>query len=116
MQLKKFDSISSSPSQPGLVRAVARDFRVMLSSLIVFGSLLSPVTAAPTTDVTAETGLDEITVTAEKRSSTIQNTPISISALSGEQLVAAGIANVADAAHEIPGLSLRSAGPGLTEF
>jgi outer membrane receptor protein involved in Fe transport len=76
----------------------------------------SSATAAPNNLAATEGGLDEITVTAEKRSSTIQNTPISISALSGEQLAAAGIANVADAAHEIPGLSLRSAGPGLTEF
>jgi iron complex outermembrane receptor protein len=98
------------------VRAFAREFRVMLSSLVLFGSVLSPVTAAPTPDGAADAGLDEIVVTAEKRTSTIQNTPISISALSGAQLTAAGIASVADAAHEIPGLSMRSAGPGLTEF
>jgi iron complex outermembrane receptor protein len=116
MQLNKFDSISSSPSRPRSTWTVAREFGMMLSSLTLFGSLLSPVTAAPTTDATADTGLEEITVTAEKRSSTIQNTPISISAISGEQLTAAGIASVADAARDIPGLSMRSAGPGLTEF
>jgi outer membrane receptor protein involved in Fe transport len=76
----------------------------------------SSATAAPKNIGTTEGGLDEIIVTAEKRSSTIQNTPISISALSGEQLTAAGITNVLDASHEIPGLSTRSAGPGLTEF
>jgi outer membrane receptor protein involved in Fe transport len=61
-------------------------------------------------------GLSEITVTAEKFKSTIQNTPISISAFSGDQLTAAGLTRIQDIAHEIPGLSMRSAGPGLTEY
>jgi outer membrane receptor protein involved in Fe transport len=61
-------------------------------------------------------GLAEITVTAEKVKSTIQDTPISISALSGDQLSAAGLTRIQDIAHEIPGLSMRSAGPGLTEY
>ena len=65
----------------------------------------------PTTE-----GLEEITVTAEKVNSTIQNTPISISALSGDQLTAAGLNRLEDVAHEVPGLSMRSAGPGLTEY
>jgi len=63
-----------------------------------------------------DTGLAEITVTAEKYTSTIQNTPISMSAMSGAQLTAAGISNIEDVARDIPGLSMRSAGPGLTEF
>ncbi len=61
-------------------------------------------------------GLDEIVVTAQRFKSTIQDTPISMSALSGEQLTAAGITSITDVAHDIPGLSMRSAGPGLTEF
>jgi iron complex outermembrane recepter protein len=63
-----------------------------------------------------DTGLEEITVTAEKYTSTIQNTPISISALSGEQLNVAGLTRLEDIAHEVPGLSMRTAGPGLTEY
>jgi iron complex outermembrane recepter protein len=63
-----------------------------------------------------DSGLVEIVVTAEKYSSTIQNTPISISALSGADLAAAGITTVEGAAHEVPGLSMRSAGPGQTEY
>ena len=77
--------------------------------------LSNAANAAPAaTDDTG--GLEEITVTAEKYTSTIQNTPISISALSGEQLTAAGLSRLEDIAHEVPGLSMRSAGPGLTEY
>jgi len=61
-------------------------------------------------------GLSEITVTAERFKSTIQSTPISISALSGDQLAAAGLTRIQDFVHEIPGLSMRTAGPGLTEY
>jgi iron complex outermembrane receptor protein len=60
--------------------------------------------------------IEEIVVTAQKYKSTIQDTPISMSALSGDQLVAAGITSVTEVAHDVPGLSMRSAGPGLTEF
>ena len=72
--------------------------------------------AAASEATTENSGLEEITVTAEKFISTIQNTPISISALSGDQLAAAGLTRIQDIAHEIPGLSMRSAGPGLTEY
>jgi iron complex outermembrane receptor protein len=64
----------------------------------------------------SSSGLQEITITAEKYRSTVQDTPISISAISGNQLMAAGIATVESAALEVPGISMRSAGPGQTEY
>jgi iron complex outermembrane receptor protein len=77
--------------------------------------LAAPATAAAETAAT-DTGLAEITVTAEKYKSTIQDTPISLSAMSGDQLIAAGISTIETLAHDVPGLSMRSAGPGLTEY
>jgi len=74
---------------------------------------MSPRATAADAD---DSGLAEITVTAEKYDSTIQNTPISMSAITGDQLIAAGITSVEDVAHDVPGLSMRSAGPGLTEY
>jgi iron complex outermembrane recepter protein len=59
---------------------------------------------------------EEIVVTAEKRSSTIQDTPISISARSGEELQKEGITDLTGIIHEVPGLSVRTAGPGQTEL
>ncbi len=70
----------------------------------------------PASETSGASGLAEVIVTAEKVKSTVQDTPISISALGGEQLVAAGITSVEDIAHDVPGLSMRSAGPGLTEY
>ncbi len=65
---------------------------------------------------TDASGLEEITVTAERYVSTIQNTPISISALSGQELQAQGITTIQEIAQDVPGLSMRSASPGLTEY
>src|ERR1700689_4119467 len=73
-------------------------------------------TATATAPATTEAGLEEVTVTAERFTSTIQNTPISISALSGADLEAAGLTRVQDIVHEVPGLSMRYASAGLTEY
>ena len=62
------------------------------------------------------TVLQEVVVTAERRSSTVQKTPISITAISGEELDSRGISTVEDVVHAVPGVSIRSAGPGQTEF
>jgi iron complex outermembrane recepter protein len=60
--------------------------------------------------------LEEIVVTAQKRVSTIQNTPISISAVSGDDLLARGVASLAALAQGTPGVSLKSEGPSQTEI
>ena len=60
--------------------------------------------------------LEEIIVTAEKRSSTVQQTPISISALSADDLVEKNLVSLQDIAKAVPGVSMRTAGPGQTEY
>jgi iron complex outermembrane recepter protein len=61
-------------------------------------------------------GLKEIIVTAQKRTSTLQETPISITAVTGEQLERQGISDVAALATQTPGVSMTSVGPGRTSF
>jgi outer membrane receptor protein involved in Fe transport len=58
----------------------------------------------------------EVVVTAEKRTSTVQNTPMSITAITGDQLKAEGIDSVMGVVDSTPGLSVRTAGPGQTEL
>jgi iron complex outermembrane receptor protein len=60
--------------------------------------------------------LDEIVVTASKRVSTVQDTPISISAVSGSDLLARGVDSLATLAQGTPGVSLKSEGPSQTEI
>jgi iron complex outermembrane recepter protein len=95
-------------------------FAPFIVTAFLGGTCLAPAgasaAAATATDATVETGLEEITVTAEKYKSTIQNTPISLSAVTGDQLDAEGITTVEALAREVPGLSVRSAGPAETEY
>ena len=60
--------------------------------------------------------LAEVVVTAQKRVSTVQNTPISITAVSGDDLLSRGVASLATLAQGTPGVSLKSEGPSQTEI
>jgi iron complex outermembrane receptor protein len=89
---------------------------ILLAGLLSAACLPRYAAAADAASGAADSGLEEITVTAERFTSTIQNTPISISALTGDQLTAEGLTRVQDIIKEIPGFSTRYAGPGLTEY
>ncbi|HPF28112.1 MAG TPA: TonB-dependent receptor [Steroidobacteraceae bacterium] len=70
-------------------------------------SCIPAATVAWAQDPTAEEtlALEEIVVTARKREERLQDVPLSITAFSGKELEAAGIANVTDLAGATPGLS-----------
>src|SRR5580700_2126636 len=59
--------------------------------------------------------LEEVVVTATKRASTVQETPISITALTGEDIQERGLPDFAAIVQSVPGVSMRSSGPGQTE-
>src|SRR6266481_4254091 len=86
---------------------------VLLCAMTLGGSAL----AAPAGNAPAEnTGLEEIIVTAEKRESTVQATPIAMTALSAVDLADQNITSIQDLVGAIPGICLRTAGPGQTEY
>jgi outer membrane receptor protein involved in Fe transport len=58
----------------------------------------------------------EVVITATKRASTVQTTPISISAVSGDDLQARGVDSLAAMAQGTPGVSLKTEGPSQTEI
>ena len=102
---------------------VDRWFRARGFAITAGVTLLAAVTAgaaraqtAPGAKADAGQMLQEVIVTAEKRESTVQKTPISISAISGTELAAQGVTDLLRVAEETPGMSFRSAGPGQTEF
>ncbi|HEV2363538.1 MAG TPA: TonB-dependent receptor [Caulobacteraceae bacterium] len=71
-----------------------------------------PASAASAAASDAGTTVGEIVVTAEKRESTVQKTPISITAITGVELQSTGVSTAQGLAGEVPGLSVASAGPG----
>lgn len=92
--------------------------RAIFCNSLTYASLMSVVFAgqiATASDID-DNGLAEVVVTAQRFTSTVQNTPISLTAVSGDQLDAAGITSISELAHEVPGLSMRTAGPGQTEY
>jgi iron complex outermembrane recepter protein len=65
---------------------------------------------------TADPALEEIIVTATKRSTSLQDTPISITAVTGQDLLDSGITTVDGLAYETPGVSVNNDGPGQNEY
>ena len=61
-------------------------------------------------------GVEEIVVTAQKRDETLQNVPMSISAITGEQLQRRGVVNLQDVLSGVPSAAFRSSGPGRQEI
>jgi iron complex outermembrane recepter protein len=60
--------------------------------------------------------LEEIVVTAEKRESTVQKTPISMTAFTQAEIESQGLSDMRQIAAQTPGVSMRTSGPGQTEF
>jgi outer membrane receptor protein involved in Fe transport len=87
-------------------------------ALLCVTALFSPHQAHSEAPAIAENSgvIDEIVVTAQKRVSTVQDTPISISAVSGYDLLARGVSSLAALAQGTPGVSLKSEGPSQTEI
>jgi iron complex outermembrane recepter protein len=60
--------------------------------------------------------LQEVVVTAEKRTATVQDTAASITAVSSEEIADRGIVDFNSLAQSVPGIAQRTSGPGQTEF
>ena len=60
--------------------------------------------------------LQEVVVTATRRESTVETTPISITAITGQELEDRGITDIQSIVQSVPGVSMRTSGPGQTEL
>lgn len=72
--------------------------------------------AAPAAGPSQGGGLNDIIVTAQKRSENIQSVPVSIVAVSGDALVRAGINNLNELQHLAPGLNIATVGSGFVSY
>jgi iron complex outermembrane receptor protein len=61
-----------------------------------------------------DVGLEEVTVTAERTTSTVQRIAIAIPALSGEQLVNQGVHNASDLTGKIPNVNIANNAGAMT--
>jgi iron complex outermembrane receptor protein len=82
---------------------------------IAFGVALAPSAYADTASDNLDQ-LPEVLVTATKRVSTVQETSASITAVSQQDIADRGIVDFNSLAQSVPGISMRTSGPGQTEF
>lgn len=81
--------------------------RNLLSAALSTSLLASPFVAAQDGDSYA---LEEIVVTAQKRAQSLQDVPISVSAINGDKMSEAGIENLADLSAYVPNLRVIDGG------
>ena len=84
-----------------------------ISGLAFLVPALSVFAAAPTLAQSAQqnrmpAGIEEIVVTAERRETSVQSTPLAITALGGNEVRDAGIVEIADLATRVPNFSYSS--------
>ena len=80
-------------------------------------SLLAPVVAsAQQTDQGTQPALQEVIVTAQKRSANLQDVPFSVSATSQDQIRNSGAQNLVDLARNIASFSVADLGPGQSQM
>ena len=85
-----------------------------LTALVATSSAMSQQTG---TDTGTNAGaLDDIVVTAEKRSESLEKVPMSIVAYSAEALAETGVQDLSELAGRIPGVTLNSVGPGRSSY
>jgi iron complex outermembrane recepter protein len=79
---------------------------------ILSGSTAGLAHAAPATDTDTSDSIQEITVTAQRRSENIQNVPITIQALTAETLTQLNVQTFDDYVKYLPNVTSRTNGPG----
>ena len=100
------ESMYTNEDNPGNLKTRISCFTVVSSILL---SILSPLTVTgQVTENTAASVLEEIVVTARKREENLQDTPVAISAFSGEALEFRGVTKIDRLADFTPNLVLRA--------
>src|ERR1700685_2233719 len=99
----KDKGMGSMNSNPKLSYAIA---------VILSGSAAGLTHAAAATDTEVTDSIQEITVTAQRRTENIQNVPISIQALTAESLKELSVTTFDDYVRYLPNVSVATNGPG----
>ncbi len=90
--------------------------RLLAAAVGIVATFAAPLAAMAQTAAGAP-GLEEIVVTANKlNAQKVLDIPVSIQAIGGEALQAAGVSGIMDVAGEIPGLSIQDLGPGDKKY
>jgi len=104
---------AASPTLPAPLPAAAHDSapsqgraRSWLARLAAFFAVCAPATGTVCAQEAEVATLEEVTVTAQRREESMQETPIAITAFAGEALEAQRVTNVMDLMNKVPSLTL----------
>ena len=93
--------------------------RVSLCTAAILAMPLAPAARADE-DNNEERGgpvrLEEIVVTATKRAESLQDVPVAVTAITGEDIAARGFTNYADYVNTVPNMWMQDLGPGQTQI
>lgn len=103
--------ISLQKKQENTVKKETKSLGALLSAL-VFGVGAQTGLAQ---DNTSRSGIEEIVVTATKRSATIQDVPFSINAQSQRDIERTGATNIEELSRNVAGLAIQNLGPGQSQ-
>ena len=96
---------------------MALELKRLLAGVASAALLSTPALAQDATNKADDSvGLDEIVVTAQKRSENLQQVPITITAASGEDIAARGVNNTFELNAIAPGLNIRTASGAIQTF
>jgi iron complex outermembrane receptor protein len=91
--------------------------KVTLAVLLALGAVpAAKVYAADTADSDTESTLNEVVVTAQRRNESIQDVPITIQAITGEQLKQLSVETLDDVIKYVPNVTQGSNGPGQADI
>ena len=89
----------------------------MVRTHLVLGSLFGVGCAVLAFTAGAqEAALQEVIVTAQKRTQNLQDVPFSVSATSQAQIINSGAQDIVDLARNVAGLSIADLGPGQSQM
>ena len=88
--------------------------RGRLATILLTSSALTVLAGPALAQTAPSTGPDEIVVTAQKRSESIQTVPISIQALGTQKLEQLNISNFNEYTRQLPSVSFQTTQPGVT--
>jgi outer membrane receptor protein involved in Fe transport len=85
-------------------RLVLRPRPIQLAIAVAFGGAQAWPVLAQEAETPSPVQLDEVTITATRRASGVQEVPLNIAAVTGDEIERQGITELSDLAHVVPGL------------
>jgi len=93
-------------------RTAAGRVRLLGSTLLLASTMLTGVSPVFAQEAASTSGIEEIVVTAQKRSENLQSVPMSIQAINTEKLDQLQVSDFDDYAKYLPSVSFQTSGPG----